>query len=312
MARQDLGSRMSELLRQGHDELHGTPVALPGAAAVAVAAAGGHALLGAPDLTWLTAAAVSAAALLVGTRVLWLAAAAAVLHGVVDVALALPGWRGAPAVRGLGILATAALGVATGVMIRRHEDAHRRSQDEDAITGLLNVRAFYDGLHDLRARDEPVAILLADIAGMRNLNERYGHPTGTEAMRALGHVLRRCTKRRDLVARLGSDEVAVALVGTNRDGALAAARRLGQLLSDERIALPDGRTFRVHAHYGIATSSEVPAEDDAALLRAADHAKVAAKQAGVDEIGIAADASDEHFEIVHPNTWRLSVDPAGA
>ena len=302
---------MADLLRRTHDELLGTPMALPGAAAVTVAAASGHALLAAPELTWLTAAAVSAAALLVGAPALWLAGGAAALHAVVDVAIGLPGWVGAPVVRSVGILATAGLGVATGVMIRRHEAAHRRSQDEDAITGLLNVRAFYDGLERLRTHDEPVAILLADIAGMRNLNERYGHPTGTEAMRVLGHVLRRCTKQRDLVARLGSDEVAVALVGTDREGALAAARRLGNLLGDERIALPDGRTFRVHAHYGIATSTDVPA-DDAALLRAADHAKIAAKQAGVDEIGIAADDTDERFEIVHPNVWRLNVEAARA
>ncbi|MFO7890223.1 MAG: diguanylate cyclase, partial [bacterium] len=62
---------------------------------------------------------------------------------------------------------------------------------EDPVTGLLNVRAFYAELARLRADERPFTILLADIRGMRALNERYGHPTGTEAMRALAHVLRR-------------------------------------------------------------------------------------------------------------------------
>jgi GGDEF domain-containing protein len=103
------------------------------------------------------------------------------------------------------------------------------------------------------------------------------------------------------VARLGSDEVAVALVGADRAGALAAARRLARLLADERLALPDGSTFRVHAYYGIATSADL-AFDEVAMLRAADHAMLAAKLAGPDEIGVAADDGDEDVEIVHPRT----------
>jgi hypothetical protein len=89
----------------------------------------------------------------------------------------------------------------------------RRAVVEDPITGLLNVRAFYAELADLRPPRQPFTILLADIRGMRALNERYGHPTGTEAMRALAHVLRASAGTEVLACRLGSDEVAVALIG---------------------------------------------------------------------------------------------------
>lgn len=317
MGRQDAARTMADHLVRVERALRTQPGLLAGAGAIVVVAASGHALLEAPELAWVSIAAVATVALVVGESALLLAILAAAVHGGVDVAIGRAGWVAAPAFRLAGFVGVAALGAGTGVLLRRYEEARRRSQDEDAVTGLLNVRAFYDGLQTLRLDGHPYAILLADIAGMRNLNERYGHPIGTEAMRALGHVLRRSTKRTDLVARLGSDEVAVALVGADRTGALAAARRLARLLADERLALPDGTTFRVHAYYGIATSADL-ASDEVSLLRAADHAKLAAKLAGPDEIGVAADDTDEHFDIVHPRTpitgrlRDLSSPPSGA
>jgi GGDEF domain-containing protein len=201
-------------------------------------------------------------------------------------------------VQGIGILAIGAFGAAAGTLMRRYEETRRRSLDEDAVTGLLNVRAFYEGLHELRAGQHalrrPPGRHRRHAQPQRAVRPPHGNRSGAGARPrpAQGDQVQRPGRR------LGSDEVAVALVGANRAGALAAARRLSRLLQEERIALPDGRAFRVHAHYGIATSTDLPDGDDVALLRAADHAKLAAKLHGVDEIGVAADDSDENFEIV--------------
>lgn len=285
MARQDVARRAADRLARLEPRLRGHPGAFPAGAALVVGAAAAHHLLDAPAFAWVTAAAIALVALAAGESAVWLALAATVLHGAVDVAGGQPLWPWQPLLRGLGLTGVAAAAAGTGVILGRYEEARRRSRDEDAVTGLLNVRAFYDELARLRTAQATYSILLADIAGMRNLNERYGHPIGTEAMRALGHVLRRATKKGDLLARLGSDEVAVALVGADRDGALAAAQRLARLLADETVVLPDGRRFRVHAYYGIASAADLA--DDVSLLRAADHAKSAAKRKGPDGIGIA-------------------------
>jgi diguanylate cyclase (GGDEF)-like protein len=301
VARQDATRTAADRLVRVERRLRTQPGVLAGAAAVAVVAAIGHALLDAPQLAWVSLAAVATAGLVAGEAALLLALVVAVAHAGVDVAVDRHVWVGAVLLDVAGFVGVTALAAGTGVLLRRYEEARRRSQDEDSVTGLLNVRAFYDGLHELRTGGRTYAILLADIAGMRNLNERYGHPIGTEAMRALGHVLKRSTKRTDLVARLGSDEVAVALVGADRAAALTAARRLAGRLAEEQLTLPDGTDFRVHAYYGIAASADL-ATDEVSMLRAADHAKRAAKQAGQDEIGIAADTTDEHFEVVHPRS----------
>jgi diguanylate cyclase (GGDEF)-like protein len=168
----------------------------------------------------------------------------------------------------------------------RRTDALKRVISEDAVTGLLNVRSFYDALAKLRRAETPFAILLADIRGMRALNERYGHPTGTEAMRALAHVLRRSAGPDVLASRLGSDEVAIALVGADRDRCRSIVDAIVSRLHEEQVGLPDGDRFEVHAAYGIARYPE-DGDDEVAVLRSADRAKERAKSAGIDRVGTA-------------------------
>jgi len=283
-------SRAADRLLRLTEALEDLPAVTAGAGATIVAAAAAHAATGSGDFAWLSAVAVAVLALRTPQLALIMAIAAGVLHAGVD--LAVGGfWILDPLIRAAGLVLAAFAGAGTFGLIERYHQSHNRSLFEDSVTGLLNVRAFYDGLAGLNHDGITYSILLADIAGMRNLNERYGHPTGTEAMRALGHVLRRSTKASDLVARLGSDEVAIALVGADRRGALAAARRLSRLLADESITLPDGHRFQVHAHYGIATSESIT--DEVSLLRAADRAKHAAKEHGVDEIGVVDDSHEQ-------------------
>lgn len=281
-------SRAADRMLRLYELIDGLPTSAGGVALILVAATA-QTVTGSADFAWLSAVAIAVVALDNPRLAFVLAIVASVLHGAVDVAIG-GFWVLDPLVRAGGLILVAFAGAGTSGLIERYHQSHERSLNEDPVTGLLNVRAFYDGLAELHAGGMTFSILLADIAGMRNLNERYGHPTGTEAMRALGHVLRRSTKQSDLVARLGSDEVAIALVGADRRGALAAARRLSRLLADESITLPDGRRFQVHAHYGIATSESLT--DEVALLRAADRAKHAAKEHGPDEIGVVHEVDD--------------------
>ncbi len=245
-----------------------------------------HAVTGDPRVAWFGAIPAILAGLAGGAR-FGMAAGAVAAAGHLGVDLAL-GYSGiellGEIVRTLTLPALGITGSAIQQLEEQRDLALLRSATEDSITGLLNVRTFYDGLADLRAAGVPYSIVIADIAGMRDLNERYGHPTGTEALRALGHVLRRSVKRDDLVARLGSDEVAIALVGADEAGARAAAQRLSNRLAEESFSLPDGQQVRVHAYFGIASSTTKNGDDAVGLLRAAEHAVSAAKERGPDEI----------------------------
>jgi diguanylate cyclase (GGDEF)-like protein len=252
-----------------------------------VVTVGGHAALDEPRLAWLAAPLVLIAGVAGGVKGGFLAAGAAVVgHAVADVVIG-----GIDEAEVIGILARSAvlpfLGLvgAAGAQLEQQRDrAMNQAISEDPVTRLLNVRVFYDEVDRLRAEGTPFSILLADIRGMRRLNDTYGHPTGTEAMRALAHVLRRAAGADVIASRLGSDEVAALLVGDERQQGQAVVARVVERLRHETVRLPDGQAFEVHAAYGIARWPE-DGDDAVALLRAADRAKERAKAAGLDEVG---------------------------
>jgi diguanylate cyclase (GGDEF)-like protein len=247
-----------------------------------------HVVIGDPQVAWLSAPIALIAGLTGGVRVaLAVALVAAVGHMAIDLSSDL---RLAPVpgtiLRGLMLVGIGLVGTAGAKGEQQRESALQRVISEDPITGLLNVRAFYDALGRYRDNGVSFTILLADIRGMRALNERYGHPTGTEAMRALAHVLRRSAGPDVVASRLGSDEVAIALVGDDRERCRALVNDIVSRLHEEQVSLPDGDRFEIHAAYGIARYPE-DGDDEVAVLRSADRAKERAKAAGLDRVGTA-------------------------
>jgi diguanylate cyclase (GGDEF)-like protein len=247
-----------------------------------------HAAFGDPRIAWGSIPLVLIAGLAGGDRSpLIIAGIAAFAHLVVDLMLGVgPSELLGLLLRSLVLPGIALVGMAGQQSERQRGQAAFRAISEDPVTGLWNVRSFYDHLAGLRAQGEGFTILLADIRGMRALNERYGHPTGTEAMRALAHVLRRVAGTEVQASRLGSDEVAVALVGDERARARTIIDQVISRLHDEQVTLPDGERFEVHAAYGIAHFPE-DGPDEVSVLRAADRAKERAKTAGLDRVGTA-------------------------
>jgi diguanylate cyclase (GGDEF)-like protein len=247
-----------------------------------------HAALGDERIAWLAAPLALLAGLAGGVRMAMAVALAAALgHAAVDLVVGIRGGELLGVMIRTAVLPGLALVGSTGADLERQRNrALQRSVSEDPVTGLLNVRVFYEELAHLRESGTPFAILLADIRGMRALNERYGHPTGTEAMRALAHVLRRSAGTEVIACRLGSDEVAVALIGEDRARCRSVVDQVMERLQQEQVTLPDGDHFEVHAAYGIARFPEDGA-DEVAVLRAADRAKERAKAAGLDRVGTA-------------------------
>ena len=288
MSRPTLSSRTREVLISIATPLERRPVrfvVLGTSLAVVVSL---HFALRDPTIAWASAPLVVVAGLAGGRRSpLVISSVAAASHLIVDLLLGI-GTTQLPGIliRSLVLPALAAVGMATQLTERQRGTAMRRAVIEDPITGLLNVRAFYAELAQLRSEGQPFTILVADIRGMRALNERYGHPTGTEAMRALAHVLRREAGTDVLASRLGSDEMAVALIGDEQRRSREVISGIISRLRDEQVVLPDGDRFEVHAAYGLARYPD-DGEDEVAVLRAADRAKEQAKVAGLDKVGSA-------------------------
>jgi diguanylate cyclase (GGDEF)-like protein len=147
----------------------------------------------------------------------------------------------------------------------------------DSLTGLANRLAFEDAYTREAARatrhGTRFALLLADLDRLKEINDRYGHAAGDEAICEVASVLRGTLRASDFAARIGGDEFAVLLAGSDAEGAKRLGDRLAHSLCERGpTELPLGLS------YGIA----IPGEDGDALddlMRSADDALYASKNA---------------------------------
>jgi diguanylate cyclase (GGDEF)-like protein len=149
--------------------------------------------------------------------------------------------------------------------------AHR-----DPLTGLANRMSFMDRLRHEIARaarsERDLAVLFADVDGLKAVNDCYGHPAGDEVLVELGRRLGRALRPGDTLARLGGDEFAVICPDLDhRDHAMTVADRL-RAAAAKPIGIGGGHIC-VTLSVGVAFASGAERVDPAAtLLRLADEA----------------------------------------
>jgi diguanylate cyclase (GGDEF)-like protein len=166
----------------------------------------------------------------------------------------------------------------------------------DPLTDLPNRHAFLQRLEPrlerARRRGRGVAVLCLDLDRFKVINDSLGHEYGNELLRNLAERLRRSVGSVDLLARLGEDELALALPEVKGEGEiLQAAERLLGLV---RLPFPlQGREIHVTASVGI---SRFPQDGAAAaeLLRNGEIAMFRAKEEGGDQFQIFARSMDVH------------------
>ena len=125
-----------------------------------------------------------------------------------------------------GILFAAFLMASTRRTFRRlqhdlHEQAEQLDQaserlrfeaSHDALTGLLNRRAFYEQAYRCQHGDDSsFALAYIDLDCFKPINDRYGHATGDDVLARLGDRLRVAAGERGIAARLGGDEFSLLL-----------------------------------------------------------------------------------------------------
>ena len=84
----------------------------------------------------------------------------------------------------------------------------------DFLTGLHNRRKLDELLQDRVARyapDRPFAGIMIDIDDFKEINDNLGHAVGDTALAETAHLISRCVRAGDSVARYGGDEFVVLL-----------------------------------------------------------------------------------------------------
>jgi diguanylate cyclase (GGDEF)-like protein len=155
----------------------------------------------------------------------------------------------------------------------------------DSLTGLLNRRAFFEQTSTLRTLAarlrKPVALMMLDIDHFKQLNDRHGHACGDHALCVFADTARGTLREHDIMGRLGGEEFALVLPGTDMAGAVQAAERLRQVV-EAVVVDNDGEPFRMTVSIGVVLVD--PNEHINAALARADRALYMAKSAGRNRI----------------------------
>ena len=119
---------------------------------------------------------------------------------------------------------------------RQWEDRLRQQAARDPLTGLVNYRHLAEVLDMEIKRSERTgrefALLLLDLDGLKQINDRYGHLTGSHAICRVADVLSFC-RDIDTAARYGGDEFAVVLPETGAEAANQVAQRICDSIAND-------------------------------------------------------------------------------
>jgi diguanylate cyclase (GGDEF)-like protein len=158
----------------------------------------------------------------------------------------------------------------------------------DALTAALSRRAFEVAVMDLvamRQDGEPCTLLLLDIDHFKFVNDRFGHPTGDEVLRAVVDVLRKEMGPEGRVGRLGGEEFAVVLPGQDARSGQDCAERIRTGIA--ALSLPHLKGHHVTISTGVAPWQ--PGMDGfCEWFGRADVALYAAKRGGRNQVRLAA------------------------
>lgn len=180
---------------------------------------------------------------------------------------------------------------ATNAALAQSQDTLRERNEElsrlatrDPMTGCLNRRAFFDQatrLFDLaHRRGEGLACVMADIDHFKQFNDRHGHATGDQVIKAVAAILSSGVRGTDLVCRYGGEEFCLLLPQREAGDVLALAERLRREIEDTaggRVESAPG--LRVTASFGLAVY-EPTLTGLTVLVDRADQALYAAKRSG--------------------------------
>ena len=172
---------------------------------------------------------------------------------------------------------------------REFQQQIHRLLAHDELTGLLTGKSFFSELRREAARAEhessPFCVLMMDVDHFKQVNDTYGHLTGSRALEVMGVLIKGALRSADVAARFGGEEFSAFLLDADYAQGLVAAERVRQAVEQHHFSsarqggTEPGETFRITMSIGVAAYPD-DAKDPIQLVELADSALYRAKRNG--------------------------------
>lgn len=185
-----------------------------------------------------------------------------------------------------------------------HRQIHRLISHDD-LTGLLSSRSFFSELRReaslSKNNQRPFCVLMMDIDFFKDVNDTYGHLTGSRTLEEIGSCITKILRSGDAAARFGGEEFAAFLLDAElAQGMVAAERVRAEIERNKFTVVSHGKPSQKH-HVTISVGvASFPADskDPIELVEMADSALYRAKREGRNRVCAYRDLSPE--EIAKP------------
>ncbi|MEW6742286.1 MAG: GGDEF domain-containing protein [Planctomycetota bacterium] len=171
----------------------------------------------------------------------------------------------------------------------------RQQAIQDPLTGLFNRRYLEDNLlRELaraQRRNAPLCLAMLDLDHFKRFNDAYGHEAGDLLLRELGRVLRENLRKSDIVCRYGGEEFVLVLPDSSVADTRARVEQISVLVKGLQIRRGEQLLAATTVSAGIVSVPEHGSTVEE-LVRSADGALYAAKQAGRDRVAVCPARND--------------------
>lgn len=129
------------------------------------------------------------------------------------------------------------------VGVSRNIDKRKRAEEavlylsyHDQLTGLYNRRFYEEELLRLDTpRNLPIALVMADVNGLKLINDAYGHQMGDKILKTFAEILKNECRHDEIAARIGGDEFVILFSKTDQKSVQRIVNRLNETISRVRI-----------------------------------------------------------------------------
>ncbi|HTZ01329.1 MAG TPA: GGDEF domain-containing protein [Xanthobacteraceae bacterium] len=168
--------------------------------------------------------------------------------------------------------------------LQQNLETVRLESQTDPLTTLAN-RKYFDnaltkGLTEAKERNQPFALLMADIDYFKGFNDQYGHLTGDQVLRLVALAIKQNVKGQDTAARYGGEEFVIALPNTTLQSAVTVAEHIRRAVMTKELMRRSNGERLGHVTISIGAAVVRPGDTTQLLIDRADRCLYAAKRQG--------------------------------